>query len=63
MRDNLRTPYKPLAISYRDSDRLEYVGCDTLTVAERIDENLSILRDANGSIVGMCLENWSKIRR
>ena len=61
--DDLTTPYKPVAITYRDSDMLEYVNCDTMTIAERIDDNLSILRDKEGKIVGMSLANWSKIRR
>lgn len=56
-------PYRPVAIIYRDADAMEYVNCDHLTVAERIDENLSILRDKDGNIVGCSLSNWSKIRR
>lgn len=59
----LRLMYRPVAITYRDSDILEYVNCDTMTISERVDENLSILRDKDGKIVGMVLANWSKIRR
>jgi uncharacterized protein YuzE len=61
--DDLIAPYKPAAVVYRDSDMMEYVNCDHLTISERIDENLSIVRDRDGKIVGAAISNWSKIRR
>ena len=60
-RDDLTTPYKPVAVAFTESPRLEYVTRDCISIYERIDDNLSIIRDTDGKIIGMCLDNYPAI--
>lgn len=51
--------YEPAAIYYGDSDCLEYVKLDQFCLYERVDEFLTLIKDADGEkLVGFKLKGF-----
>ena len=60
--DDLLTPYKPIVVAFTGADAIEYVCADCATYAISIDDNLVGLYDMKTHcLVGVRIENWSKI--
>lgn len=54
--------YEPAAIYYYDSDCVEYVKEDSLCLYERVDERLTLIKDATGHrLVGFKLKGFRNV--